>query len=335
MNMAKRIILIAAFALTSAGLTAQQPVQDTVVVNLTKSTKVVLTMGDRQDIDVLRHYDFQHLFEDIITKLEKNDTTSRLSQPADSTLDTAFDKQEENWSLENAADEEQDNDDHWDDHWKHRAGRTTQSFNFDLGTNNYVSNGKFPDSQDATYAVRPWGSWYIAANSVQRTRIGRNFFVEWGFGVSWYNFKFQKDNILIQKDDNGVNFVPDDMRDATFKKSKLTASYVNASLIPLIDFGNHERKTRVWDGAHDSFRIGLGPYIGYRIDSYSKIRYKEDGKNNKDKDHDSFYLENIRYGLRLQMGFRSTDLFFNYDMNELFTAGKGPSLNAFSFGVIF
>ena len=48
-----------------------------------------------------------------------------------------------------------------------------------------------------------------------------------------------------------------------------------------------------------------------------------------------FYLDSIRYGLRMQIGVRSTDLFINYDMNELFDEGKGPTLNAVSFGVIF
>ncbi|MBA4054703.1 MAG: hypothetical protein C0490_08335, partial [Marivirga sp.] len=75
-------------------------------------------------------------------------------------------------------------------------------------------------------------------------------------------------------------------------------------------------------------------YVGYRIASHSKIVYKEDGKE-KDKEHDSFYLNNFRYGVRLQVGYRATDLFFNYDLNELFASGKGPNLNAFSFGVIF
>ena len=43
----------------------------------------------------------------------------------------------------------------------------------------------------------------------------------------------------------------------------------------------------------------------------------------------------MRYGLRAQIGFNDIDLFINYDMNELFAAGKGPQLNAFSFGVTF
>lgn len=85
----------------------------------------------------------------------------------------------------------------------------------------------------------------------------------------------------------------------------------------------------------NSFRIGAGPYLGYRIDSYAKQMYKDGGDKKRDRNHDSYYLENIRYGARLQIGFNDFDLFFNYDMNELFSEGKGPALNAFSFGVTF
>jgi hypothetical protein len=204
-----------------------------------------------------------------------------------------------------------------------------------LGMNNYLSNGSFPSGNTE---VKPWGSWYVGMSSIQRTRLARKFFLEWGLGVNWYNFKFQNENVLIQKDDNGVQFV-DDPRAQTagfnFTKSKLTATYINASLIPVIDFGDSRHKAHMWDGHGNSFRIGLGPYVGYRIDSYSKQVYTEEGDKKKSHNHDSFYLNNIRYGARLQIGFRSTDLFFNYDMNSLFATGKGPSLNAFSFGIVF
>jgi len=310
-------------------LCAQQP--DTVVVNLTNTTRVVLTMEDRNDIIVLKDYDFQQLFDDIIYKLENYDTTSSPPDLNDSIPET---EQEDPWAQEEYNWEDNDEDEEWDSDWNEKPGRTTQSFNFDLGTNNYVTDGKFPDSENATYAVRPWGSWYVALNSIQRTRIARNFFVEWGLGLSWYNFKFQKDNILIEKDDLGVSFVEDNTGDADFRKSKLTVSYINASLVPMLDFSNSSTRSRIWDSS-SSFRIGLGPYVGYRIGSYSKVKYKEAGETEKDKNHDSFYLENIRYGMRLQIGFRSTDLFFNYDMNDLFSPGKGPELNAFSFGVVF
>jgi len=110
---------------------------------------------------------------------------------------------------------------------------------------------------------------------------------------------------------------------------------LNISLIPLLDFGDHSRKPRMWDGYGSEFRIGIGPYAGYKIGSKSKLVYKDGGDREKDKHRDSFYLNDLRYGARLQLGFRSTDFFFNYDFNELFKKDRGPELNAISFGVIF
>lgn len=316
---------------------------DTIIVELAKSSKVIFTIQDRADLEILKHYDFQELFQDILTKLETNDTTALAKRDSLETKEEEIaindnSQEEEDWNLHKNEDDEDDDDD--DDDWSNyhvyngnRWGRTWQSFNFDFGTNNYLSDGKFPNSNDELYSVRPWGSWYVGLASIQRTRLAKKFFLEWGIGVNWYNFKFEEDNVLIQKDDNGIQFV-EDMRDVSYKKSKLTASFLTASLIPVVDFGDNSRKARIWDGYRNSFRVGLGPYIGYRIESHSKLVYKDENKE-KDKEHDSFYLNNIRWGLRLQLGYRSTDLFFNYDINELFVEGKGPSLNAFSFGVIF
>jgi hypothetical protein len=302
---------------------------DTVIVSLAKTTRVVFTIEDRADLELLKHYDFQALFRDILNKIESSDTTGR---------DTATVAKQEDWSPSDETTEEEETDEEWEEkihEHNGRIGRTWQSFNFDLGTNNYLSDGKFPDSENELYSVRPWGSWYVGASSVQRTRLATKFFLEWGFGISWYNFKFQENNVLLVEDGDAVTFVAAPEGEADYTKSKLTATFINASLIPIIDFGDHGKKQRFWDGYHSAFRFGVGPYIGYRIDSYSKIVYKEDDDKEKDKDHDNFYLNNFRYGARLQLGFRSTDLFFNYDFNELFTENKGPKLNAFSFGVIF
>jgi hypothetical protein len=274
----------------------------------------------------------------MLTKLETNDTSALPKvDTALALVEIAKDEEDEDWSWHSGDDYDDDEDDDWNNWHGHHIhsnhwGRTWQSFNLALGTNNYLSDGKFPDADNALYSVRPWGSWYVGLSSIQRTRMSKKFFLEWGIGVDWYNFKFQKDNVLIQKDDNGV-FFTEDPRDVSFIKSKLTASFVTATLIPVFDFGENSRKSRFWEGGN-SFRIGLGPYVGYRIASHSKLVFKDDGKE-KEKNHDSFYLNSFRYGARLQIGYRSTDLFFNYDLNELFAAGKGPKLNAFSFGVIF
>jgi hypothetical protein len=327
----KKTCSIAIAFLISFTTGAQGKPADTVVIELARTSRVVFTMKDRSDLELLKQYDFQALFNDMLYKLEIKDTVRTLVM-----IDTPHTEaivttptEVETWGAE-------DDDDEWDKNIqrKYRHHRTRHSFNFDLGTNNFLEDGNFPDADGSQYAVRPWGSWYVGVNSIQRTHVGNKFFIEWGIGVSWYNFKFQEDNTLLTEDDAGVIFSADP-RDVSFIKSKLTVSYINASLIPMIDVGGYNRKARFWNSHNSAFRIGAGPYVGYRIGSYTKMVYKEDGDREKDKDRDNFYLNNLRYGMRVQVGVRSADFFFNYDMNELFSTGRGPKLNAFSFGVIF
>jgi hypothetical protein len=323
----KNLIMTGVVMLTSLATLAQEQKTDTVKIPLAKTSQIIFTVKDHSDLETLKHYDFKSLFQDIITRLEQND--SAIVVQADSVSNEIAKKESENKS-DSACTK---NHNHF---WHHR--RNSQSLNFDLGMNNFISNGKFPDSDNEKYGVKPWGSWYVAISSLQHSRLGRKAYLEWGAGVSWYNFKFQDEKVLIQKDDSGVSFI-DDPRTVDpaihFTKSKLTAAYINASLIPVIDFGDDNTKDKKWGGNSNGFRIGLGPYVGYRIASYAKQVYTSDGDDKKDHNKDNFYLNNLRYGARLQLGFRSTDIFFNYDMNKLFASNKGPDLNAFSFGVIF
>lgn len=333
-------LLLVASLMTLASAQAQQK-SDTVVVPLGKSSQVIFTMQDRADLEILKHYNFQELFQDVLKKIETSDSAQRVNNNETAVTENNSNQTEErneDWADRNDDDDDDnDNDEDWGnydrrrDYYRGRIGKTWQSFNFDLGTNNYLNDGKIADT---TFSVRPWGSWYLAASSTQRTRVGRKFFLEWAIGISWYNFKFQNDDTMLQRTDDGVEFVTD-TRDVNHRKSKLTVSYINASFVPVLDFGNHNRKPRMWDGYRSSFRIGFGPYVGYRVGSRTKMVYREDGDTEKDKERDSFHLNSLRYGARLQLGFYGTDLFFNYDLNELFAANKGPKLNAFSFGVIF
>lgn len=333
---------------------AQKEQADSVVIKVGESSKVIFTIH-KSDLETLKYYDFQALMNDMIKKLENKDG-SAVDAPSSTYLkdDAAAAEEQQNKTYEWPKDEnDYDRNDNDESEWityenndrqyrstvrensRYRGRRTSHSISFDLGTNNFLSDGKFPDSNNDLYTVKPFGSWYVGINSIQRTRLGGKFFLEWGVGVSWYNFKFEDDKTLVTKDNTGVVFSTD-TRDLSFKKSKLTASYVNASFVPVIDFGGHRRKPMLFDShSSNSFRIGAGPYVGYRIDSYTKQVYEDNNDKKRERNHDNFYLDNIRYGARLQLGFQDVDFFFNYDMNELFTAGKGPALNAFSFGITF
>ncbi len=212
---------------------------------------------------------------------------------------------------------------------------THNDFMIDLGMNNYLQDGKSVDS-DAPWAVKPWGSWYIALKSINDTHIDGKLHLHWGGDISWYTFKFEDPSVRLVMADDGLDFMQESIPNA--HKSKLNASFLNVSAVPMLHFG---RKHRHYGWKHDEFhvgrtggfRIGIGAYAGYRLGSKTKTVIKDDGKD-KDKDHDNFYLNDWRYGLRFQAGIREFDIFINYDLNDLFKEGKGPSLNAISFGVV-
>jgi len=334
--MQKRIVVALTLLLSGTFIQAQTKAADTVVIKVGEASKIKFTIQNKEDLETLKKYDFQALINDLIKKLELKDTSANIRASQEylkkdsisvSKADINETKYTEDWS---------DDGEHeaWHHLDKHNKG-TYHSLNFDLGMNNYVTGNGFPDQDNSLYTVRPWGSWYVGINSVQRTRMAQKFFLEWSLGVSWYNFKFENEKTQITKDDNSVIFAENPM-DVHFTKSKLTAAYVQAALVPIYDFGANKRKPSLFnDRSSDSFRIGFGTYVGYRIGSYSKQVYKEGNNKIKPKDHDNFYLNNIRYGLRAQVGFKDVELFFNYDLNELYTENKGPKLNAFSFGVTF
>jgi hypothetical protein len=334
--MKREMITIGLTVLLSIAGFAQTKPADTVVIKVGNGSKLILAVQDKKDLETMKQYDFQKLITDLIAKLEKEDT-AKLQKASIEYLKPDTAKIVEVKEVEEANTNEDWGVDWSSDHKESKKfrKRTYHSMNFDLGTNNYVTQEGFPDQNNSFYTVKPWGSWYVGINSVQRTRLANKFYVEWALGASWYNFKFENEQTQLSKDNNGVIFQLD-TRDADFQKSKLTAAYLNASLVPMLDFGGNRRKPSFFDGYNaDSFRIGVGPYVGYRIASYSKQVFKENDAERKPRNHDNFYLNNIRYGLRAQIGFDDIDLFFNYDLNELFVENKGPQLNAFSFGITF
>ena len=168
--------------------------------------------------------------------------------------------------------------------------------------------------------MKPWGSWYVALNSTGTWKPSKNFHLKSSIGVSWYNFKFEDKNQIAVKTPDGLDF--QEFIEGTGTKSKISASYANFTLVPTI---------RSNDG---NFRFGAGGYAGLRIGGRGKFVYDdENGDKKKQYENSNMYVENFRYGLRSEIGIGDVTLFFNYDLNDLFQAGKGPEFQAMSFGI--
>lgn len=211
-----------------------QEATDTVVIKVGDASTVIFAIKDKKDLETMKKYNFQKLMDDMIYKLEVRDS-SRLNK-----LSSEFLKKDSIKAVAstNEVIPVQPNAPSTivTHESKYHGRRTRNSFNVDLGINNFVSNGQSPSQSNSLYTVHPWGSWYVGLNSIYRTRMANKFFLEWGGGVSWYNFKFENSQTAMTKDDNGVHFELD-QRNYNFTKSKLTATFVNVSVVPVIDFG--------------------------------------------------------------------------------------------------
>jgi hypothetical protein len=362
----KRIYLLVALLLgmSSASFSKNDPdiipENDSIVILFGKKTQIVIHTQDKEELSKLKNYDFNALLRQVIAVSEATQTQGGRKDTSfvvdgnrvdikDSQV-TVKDKDNETEvtfrvKVGKDADEvtitkddstlvtirsrskprefsERDKD-KWEKR-RHHSKRTDNEFVFDLGLNNYLQNNRFPDENNASYGLRPLGSRYIAVGNEFRTRIGGRkspFYLNYGLEFSANNFMFDR-NVQIQRGTEGVEF-PEAMRD--LRKSKLTVWYLSLPVMPMLNFGPRDNA---------KFRIGVGGFVGYRIHSYSKIMYFENGRK-KEHERDNFYLNNFRYGLMGQVGIGDVNLFVKYDLNSLFVENRGPELNAVSFGVRF
>ncbi len=358
-------------SISHASAQAEPMLQDTLTIQIGQDKKVIILVKDKQALKTLQNYDLNQMVKDLNQKADSLDqqktivitdeegTRYRIAYSIE--IEEAEKDVEDSETEEEAEIAKEDDENHDDEdsdinivfgkkdkhkkkeHKNYKYSRTRGAFLFDLGVNNYLSEGKFPQEVNAQHAVKSWGSWYVGINRAYTTQIAGPLALQWGGGVSWYNFKFEDPSTRITKTAEGLEFSQEPNSEVHAEKSKLTVSYINLQLVPMLDFGYRRKTVVADDGAtrtsrwhtDRAFRIGLGGYAGYRLGSYTKYKFELENDDKKDRNRDSYYLNNLRYGVRMQLGYRGLDLFAQYDLNDLITENRGPQLNAFSFGIMF
>lgn len=332
-------------------------VKDTVVINFGNKSKIMILVDDPEELKKISEFDLNKMLKDLSISVDTMDNEERYLRIEDETGERYLDDTEiiieddeissfrelKRELMEELIEELEDElGDDFAEEWKEKREekrrtykRTRSYFNLELGMNNWLENGKYPNESNALYTVRNWGSWYVAMANTNRIHMTGSFYLDLGASLSWYNFKFQNDLTRLEKGQDGLIFYEDSLITDPIK-SKLTASYINASLVPLFSFGRAGRKRDLfnWDYYDKGFRIGAGAYVGYRLWSHTKYKWREDGNKEKMRDRGDYFLNNFRYGVRFVMGIRVVDVFINYDLNPIFIEGRAPKLNALSFGII-
>src|SRR5688500_14156800 len=140
-KMTMKKFLFTLIIVTAVTITKAQETSDTVIVELAKTSRVIFTIKDKSDLEILKHYDFQQLFQDVLRKLEKSDTSAyaqRDSTESDNAIaqdtydnDKDDDDDDDDWRDRNT--DQNSNSNEWKNQYRgSRWGRTSQSFNFDL-----------------------------------------------------------------------------------------------------------------------------------------------------------------------------------------------------------
>lgn len=177
-----------------------------------------------------------------------------------------------------------------------------------------------PDSM----STRFWGSRGFDIYYLYPIPVGESkFSVHTGLGLGFVNYSF--DNaVTLNATKDSTSIIPLD-RDIypTINKTQLSVHYLD---IPLeLRFFAKEN--------YRGFTVALGGRAGRMINSFTKIKYEDDGINEEDKYKRRYNLNPWRFGAYAKVGFRGITLNGQYMLSELFTSGEGPRVNHYKLGV--
>ena len=183
---------------------------------------------------------------------------------------------------------------------------------------NFLQNA--PD----TMALRTWGSRGFDIHYLYPFPIGESkFSVHTGLGFGFENYSFSK-NITLNDTQDSTSIVPlDNAIYPSLQKTQLSTHYIDVPL-EVRFFAKEDYR---------GFTVAVGGKAGRLINSFTKIRYEDDGIEEEDKFKRRYNLNPWRYGVHARVGFRGITLTGQYMFSELFTPDEGPRANNFKVGL--
>lgn len=196
-------------------------------------------------------------------------------------------------------------------------------FIVDFGFNQAIQK---PESWNTGF----WGSRTANVYYQYSQRIGRSkFSFNPGIGLSMERWKFSDGTMLVEDTNGQFNLVDAETvygQDAN--KSMFVTNYVEMP----IDFRFDTKPEDI----SRSFNVSIGGRVGYLYDSFTKVRYREDGETKKVKDKYNHGMNDFRYGVYSRIGFGAFNLFGFYNISPLFQKDKGPEgqdFTSITFGI--
>lgn len=192
--------------------------------------------------------------------------------------------------------------------------RTTTDFVFAFGLNNAITEGE--SLQDSDFKVA--GSRFAELGWAWKTRVFKN--TNWmriKYGVSFqFNGLKPKDNLFYI--DTGEQT---EMQTYALNLDKSKFRMDNLVVPIHFEFGASKKEEH-----YDYFRyntenqvtVGLGGYAGINLGARQKLKFEEEGEDQKSKLKADYNTNNFIYGLSGYIGWQGIALYAKYDLNTIF-----------------
>jgi hypothetical protein len=141
-----------------------------------------------------------------------------------------------------------------------------------------------------------------------------------GIGVSLERYRFKNNYVLDYDNNNALSMITPKDYGHSVRKSQLITNYLEIP-VELRYSTNPEDPTR-------SFKISVGARGGILFNSFTKVKYTEDGDKVKIKNKQPYQLNQFRYGVYAKIGAGNFSLFGYYNLTPVFKTGRGPVLNS-------
>ena len=207
--------------------------------------------------------------------------------------------------------------------------RTTSQFVFAFGVNRLVADGEVDtDNYKLRSDFYEWGvSW-----NTRLLKTNNLLHVKYGLSLQYNNLRPTDDRIFVL-DGNKTGLAASGI---DLDVSRLR--YVNLVLPVHLEF-DFTKKTvngdKTYYPTHDSFRVGLGGYVGANVKEKQIIKYEnEDGNTVKNKTKGDFNVNDFVYGVSAYVGYGEVSFYAKYDLQPVFSNNEIDQ-NNLSLGIRF
>ncbi|WP_026452553.1 hypothetical protein [Aequorivita capsosiphonis] len=192
--------------------------------------------------------------------------------------------------------------------------RTTSGAVVAFGLNNAITKGESLEDSDFKVA----GSRFFEMGWAWKTRVFKNsnwLRVKYGIALQFNGLKPTDNRYFVDAGEaTELQTYP-----LNLKKSKLRMDNL---VIPIhFEFGpsrKNETEEYFRYSTDNHFKVGIGGYAGINLGARQKLKFKEDGENQKQKLKANYNTNNFIYGLSAYVGWGAASLYAKYDLNTIF-----------------